>query len=403
MSEVKAARGLARIAHWSPLAALALLASCVSSGPDLRPGPPVPVAQNAALLGVARGPAISSFGLLPRDSAAALDAFQLSCPVLLRRADETGLTRAADWTESCASAASWPRTNAPAFFEIHFEAVRVGDGQAFATGYFEPEIAGSRTRRAGYEVPVYALPPDLVRCWRDDTAQNERTGRAPLGRIDERGRCVDYYTHAEIADGALAGRGLEIGWAADPVEFFFLQIQGSGRLLTPEGEVIRIGYAGQNGHGYTGIGGLMRERGLLGSGLGQYSGSMQGIMQYIRENPAAGRSLMRENESFVFFTVLQGDGPLGSIGVPVRAESSVAVDPKFVPYGAPVFLSTEREEARGLWVAQDTGGAIRGANRFDTFWGAGARAREVAGGMSARGEATVFLPRGTLDRLGVSR
>ncbi len=385
-------------------AGIGLLAACVSI-PGTRPTPtPTPgaaTASTAALLGVARGPAVASMGLLPRDSAAALDAFQTSCSVLTSRADESGLTRPADWNFACANAPGWPRDRAPAFFETYFEAVRVGDGAAFATGYYEPEIAGSRTRRAGFTVPVYALPPDLVRCWRDDTPQAERTGRAPLGRFDERGRCVDYYDRTQIEEGALAGRGLEIGWAADAAEFFFLQVQGSGRLVTPEGEVIRIGYAGQNGHSYTGIGGLMRERGLLGSGPGQYSGSMQGILQYIRENPRDGAALMRENASWVFFRVLEGDGPIGSIGVPVRAESSVAVDPKFVPYGAPVFLSTDRAEARGLWVAQDTGGAIRGANRFDTFWGAGERARTVAGGMSARGQATLLLPRGTLDRLGV--
>lgn len=394
-------------------AGLALLSACVGLLPGTRPTPaptPAPTAApatgaTAALLGVARGPAVASMGLLPRDSAAALDAFQTSCAVLTSRPDESGLTRPADWNFACANAPGWPRDRAPAFFETYFEAVRVGDGAAYATGYYEPEIAGSRTRRPGFGVPVYALPPDLVRCWRADTPQAERTGRAPLGRFDGRGNCVDYYDRSQIEDGALAGRGLEIAWAADAAEFFFLQVQGSGRLLTPEGEVIRIGYAGQNGHSYTGIGGLMRQRGLLGSGPGQYAGSMQGILQYIREHPAEGRALMRENASWVFFRVLDGPdaaiGPIGSLGVPVRAESSVAVDPRFVPYGAPVFLSTDRPEARGLWVAQDTGGAIRGANRFDTFWGAGERAREVAGGMSARGQATLLLPRGTLDRLGV--
>jgi membrane-bound lytic murein transglycosylase A len=212
---------------------------------------------------------------------------------------------------------------------------------------------------------------------------------------------VSYYTRGEIEDGALAGRGLEIGWAADPVEFFFLQIQGSGQLIGPEGEVLRIGYAGQNGHAYTGIGAVMRERGLLGDGPGQYPGSMQGIMQYIRENPAAGAALMRENESWVFFRVLEGPGPIGSIGVPVSAENSVAVDPDFVPYGAPVVLDLDRDEADGMWVAQDTGGAITGPNRFDTFWGAGQRAREMAGGMSGRGQALVLLPRASAQRLGL--
>jgi len=390
---------------WAVLSAVALLAACVSMVPGTRPGPattpaPTSTAASAALLGVARGAPIASFGLLPRDSAAALDAFEASCGVLTSRADESGLTRPADWNFACANAPGWPRDRAAGFFDTYFEPVRVGTGAAYDTGYFEPEIAGSRTRRAGYTVPVYAVPPDLIRCWRDNVPQSERTGRAPLGRYDQRGACVEYYDRTQIENGALEGRGLEIGWAADAAEFFFLQVQGSGRLLTPDGEVIRIGYAGQNGHSYTGIGGLMRERGLIGSGPGQYSGSMQGILQYIRERPSDGADLMRENASWVFFRVVEGDGPIGSIGVPVRGESSVAVDPKFVPYGAPVFLSTDREEARGLWVAQDTGGAIRGANRFDTFWGAGTRAREVAGGMAARGQATLFLPRGTLERLG---
>ncbi|WP_246021490.1 murein transglycosylase A [Alteraurantiacibacter aquimixticola] len=383
--------------------ALALLASCtvVPGGTPAPTPPPVATPANAAALSLARGPAIESFGLLPRDSAAALDAFQASCHVVTRREDQTGLTQPADWYQACAEAPEWPRGNAAQFFSAHFETVRVGDGAAFATGYFEPQILGSREKHPGFDAPVYAMPDDLTRAWPDDMPQAEREGRPPLGRYDEDGRFVSYYTRAEIEDGALEGRGLEIGWAADPVELFFLQIQGSGRLVTPEGEVIRIGYAGQNGHAYTGIGGVMREQGLLGDGPGQYPGSMQGIMQYIRENPEDGRALMRMNESWVFFTELEGDGPLGSIGVPVRGESSVAVDPKFVPYGAPVFLATDRAEARGLWVAQDTGGAIRGPNRFDTFWGAGERAREIAGGMSARGEALLFLPRGTLDRLGV--
>src|SRR5690606_13980911 len=151
---------------------------------------------------------------------------------------------------------------------------------------------------------------------------SERDARTPLGRYDEAGRFVPYFDRAQIEEGALEGRAPVIAWAADPIEFFFLQIQGSGRLLTPEGEVIRIGYAGQNGRGYTGIGSVMRERGLLGSGPGQYPGSMQGVMQYLRDHPREGRELMHLNQSWVFFRVLEGDGPIGSIGVPVRGESS---------------------------------------------------------------------------------
>jgi membrane-bound lytic murein transglycosylase A len=126
---------------------------------------------------------------------------------------------------------------------------------------------------------------------------------------------------------------------------------------------------------------------------------MQGIMQYIRERPEEGRALMRENKSYVFFKELRGEGPLGAMGIPVRAKDSVAVDPMFVPLGAPVFLTLDRSEATGLWVAQDTGGAIKGANRFDSFWGYGADARVTAGGMSGRGDAVLLLPKGTLTRL----
>ncbi len=382
----------------SALLTLSLLAAC---GPLIpRVEPPAPVADNAYALGV-RSARANWGSLSAADASAALDAFAASCRVATSRADVSGLTRPDDWSAPCAVAPGWPRDRAVDFFEDNFAPVRVGEGSAFATGYFEPEILGSRTRRSPGDVPVYGLPDDLERCWRDGTPESEREGRAPLSRRTADGRCVPYYTRAEIEDGALDGRAPVIGYASDPVEFFFLQIQGSGRLRTSTGEVIRIGYAGQNGHSYTGIGGVMRERGLLGDGPGQYAGSMQGIMQYIRENPREGRDLMRLNESWVFFTELTGDGPLGSIGVPVRGESSVAVDPRFVPYGAPVLLDLDRRVANGLWVAQDTGGAIRGPNRFDTFWGAGTQARETAGGMSGRGEAVILLPRESARRLGL--
>ncbi len=385
------------------LAALGALASCVGPGADKPPFPPIdrppePVLANAAAAGVAAGPSLRSLRIGAADAAAALTAFKASCDWPTEKADASGLTQPADWLPACTGAHRW-EGDALTFFETYFETARIGDGAAFATGYFEPEILGSRTRRPGYDVPVYGVPDDLVRAWPPDMPESEREGRPPLGRYDDNGNFVEYYTRAEIEDGALAGRGLEIAWAADPVEFYFLQIQGSGLLRAPDGSVMRIGYAGQNGHGYTGIGGLMRERGLLGDGPGQYPGSMQGIMQYIRENPVAGKALMRENESWVFFRELTTSGPLGSLGVPVTRGNSVAVDPRFVPYGAPVVLEMDRDVADGMWVAQDTGGAIKGANRFDTFWGNGGDAREVAGGMSARGTALILLPKGTVARL----
>lgn len=376
----------------SVVVAVLALAACarVSS-------PPPPT--SALMAGVTAGAELAALGMEEGDAAAALASFAESCPKLLARDDQSGLTRASDWQAACDAAPGWSYGNARGFFESFFSAVRVADGAAFATGYFEPEIAGCRIRQPGCEVPVYSMPPELVRAWPADVPEAERSGRPPLGRYDASGNFIPYYTRGEIDDGALAGRGLELAWAADPVEFFFLQIQGSGRLRTPDGDVIRIGYAGQNGHEYVAIGRVLRERGYLGEGPGQYPLSMQGIVAWLRDNPAEGQEVMRMNPSWVFFRELEGDGPLGALEVPVRRESSVAADPRFVPLGAPVWLDMERDEADGLWIAQDTGGAIKGANRFDTFWGAGDDAREIAGGMSASGSALVLLPKPSVERL----
>jgi membrane-bound lytic murein transglycosylase A len=306
---------------------------------------------------------------------------------LVRRQDQSGLTTPTDWQALCAEAASLPVANAVSFFSDRFEWVRVGTGEAFATGYYEPEIKGSRTQATGYTVPIYAKPDDLIRCTKADGT----TGR---GRVDETGACVLYFTRAEIEDGALAGRGLELGWAADPIELFFLQIQGSGRVKLPDGQVMRIGYADQNGRDYVAIGRLLRDRGILPLG----GANMDAIVAWMRAQPDEGKSLMRENLSYIFFKELTGPGPLGALNVAVAARSSVAADPRFVPLGAPIFLSLDRAEASGLWVAQDTGGAIKGANRVDTFWGAGEEARRTAGGMSAKGQALILLPKGTVAR-----
>jgi membrane-bound lytic murein transglycosylase A len=325
--------------------------------------------------------------VLAADAQRALEAFRLSCPVLLKREDKSGLTTPADWAILCADAALVPPIEAARFFRERFAWVRVGKGEAFATGYYEPEIAGSRLRQPGFDVPIYGVPADLIRCTRPDGGE----GR---GRIDETGQCVLYFDRGQIEDGALANRGLEIGWAADPVELFFLQIQGSGRLRLPDGGVMRIGYASQNGREYVAIGRLLRERNLLPPG----GATMAGIVEWIRAHPEEGRALMRENLSYIFFRELTGDGPLGALGVAVHARASVAADPTYVPLGAPVFLTVDRPEANGLWVAQDTGGAIKGPNRFDTFWGAGMAAEKTAGGFAANGQALILIPPVAADR-----
>jgi membrane-bound lytic murein transglycosylase A len=356
------------------------------AAPPVAPPPPA----TALVAGVAAGPAIASLGINAVQAVEALKAFRISCPSVVKRTDASGLTRGEDWRAACDAAASWPDANAAAFFEAHFEAAEVGEGKAFLTGYFEPQIAGSRTQMPGY-VPVYRKPPDLIDA---DAAAIAAGATIKRGRM-ENGVLVPYYERAEIEDGALAGKGLEIAWAADAIEFFFLQIQGSGRLLLPDGGVIRIGYAAQNGREYVGIGKLMKDRGLLGPG----QTSMQGIVAWLRAHPEEGRAVMRENKSYIFFQELTGPGPLGSLGLPVTPRATVATDPKFVPLGAPVLLSVDRPEANGVWIAQDTGGAIKGPNRFDTFWGAGAEAATIAGGMQARGKAYILLPKGIVARL----
>ena len=363
--------------------------------PPVSPGvPSVPTATGpgpAVAAGLAPGPALS--GLIQQDdrTRASLAAFRLSCPGLMRRTDQSGLTQGSDWTQACSAATSWPDSSAADFFTRYFEAVQVGDGLSFATGYYEPEIAGSRVQAPGYTTPIYRRPSDLIEV---DLGlfSDALKGKRIRGRVQGQ-NFIPYADRAEIETGALAGRGLELAWAADPVEFFFLQVQGSGRLRLPDGSVMRIGYDSQNGRDYTGIGKLMKDRGLI------QAGSMQDIMAWLRANPEQGRAIMNENKSFVFFREITGAGPLGAMGVAVTGGSSVAADPQYVPLGAPVLLSMDRAEPNGLWVAQDTGGAIKGANRFDTFWGAGDQARAIAGGMSARGSALLLLPIGTYARL----
>ncbi len=347
---------------------------------------------NALKAGVIAGPSLDSVGITPAAAARALTAFRASCPIVTKRSDQSGMTLTSDWKPTCAAAAGWSQNDALGFFTSQFELVQVGSGTSFATGYYEPEIAGSPVRAPGYDVPIYRRPSDLTEL--DLGAfSKDLAGKKIRGRI-EGGRFVPYADRAAIEEGALAGRGLELAWAASAIDFFVLQVQGSGRLKFPDGSVMQIGYDSQNGHDYTGIGRVMRDRNLLAPG----KATMQDIVAYVNANPQEGRAIMRENRSWVFFREAKG-GPFGALNVQVNGRVSVAVDPMFTPLGAPVLLSMDRAEASGLWVAQDTGGAIKGANRFDTFWGAGSEAFRIAGGMSARGTAFILLPKGVLARI----
>ncbi len=263
----------------------------------------VPGTATAAGVGLLAGPPLASLPISEARAARALAAFRLSCASLQRRADASGLTRGADWQPACSAATGVGSGGARGFFTQWFETVQVGDGKAFATGYFVPEIAGSRDRRPGYDTAHLRTAVRPGRCRSRPVQSADLKGKKIRGRV-EGSNFVPYFDRTAIEQGALTQRARIIAWAADPVELFFLQIQGSGRLRLPDGSVMRIGYDSQNGRDYTGIGALMRQRGLLAPG----QSSMQGIIAWLRDHPEEGRAIMRENKSYVFFSEQQTRG-----------------------------------------------------------------------------------------------
>jgi membrane-bound lytic murein transglycosylase A len=366
----------------------------IQGAKPVAPAPAVanPNAANAFEAGVAAGPNINSLGITPDAAARALNAFRRSCPAVQKRNDLSGLATGADWKIPCDAAANWPSSDAARFFAAQFTAVQIGEGKAFVTGYYDPQIAGSRTKSAAYPVPIYGVPADLVEIDLGDFSK-ALAGKKIRGRM-EKGQLVPYADRAAIEGGALAGKAPVIAWAAETVDVFVMQIQGSGTLKLPDGSTMRIAYASQNGHDYTGVGRVLRDRGALEAG----KATMPDIVRYIKADPVRGAKLMNENASFVFFR--EGSGaPVGAMNIPVYRQASAAADPMFVPLGAPVWLSLDRAEPNGLWIVQDTGGAIKGANRFDSFWGSGADGEAIAGGMASRGSALIFLPNAAANRL----
>ncbi len=353
------------------------------------PAPPGERSQVPALAPV-------GFAALPGwsadDAAAALAAFRASCRSLRERDP---------WRAVCRLAEALDRPDAAAareFFERHFVPYRVanadGGETGLVTGYYEPVLRGSRERHPPFVHPLYAPPDDLLVI--DLAAVAPETKHLRLrGRIEGR-RVVPYWSRAEIEHGAAPVQGKEIVFVDDPLEAFFLQIQGSGRVRLPGGEELRVGYADQNGHPYQSIGRHLVEQGELT--LAQ--ASMQGIQAWARANPARLPELLNRNPSYVFFRELapSPEGPIGAQGVPLAAGRSIAIDPRFIPLGAPVYLATTYPNSSAplerLVVAQDTGGAIRGAVRADFFWGTGAEAGRLAGRMRQQGRLWVLLPAG---------
>jgi membrane-bound lytic murein transglycosylase A len=359
---------------------------------------------------------LTSFAALPGwhddDVQGAVDAFRESCAALQRQDPKRPWTLAtlsgtnADWIELCQKAAPPARVGRD-FFEQNFIPVALtnrGRDSGLITGYFEPELKGSRTKSARYSVPLYKRPPDLVNAdlglFREDLK-----GRTITGRV-EGTRFVPYPARDIIEKGALAGKQLEILWVDDPIEVFFLHVQGSGRVELENGEIVRVGYDAQNGQMYRAIGRDLVERGAMT--VEQVN--LESIVQWLRAHPAEAQALMNRNPSYVFFREVRGRGPIGAQGVPLTPGRSLAVDRKFVPLGAPVWLDTTDPRTgapiRRLMVAQDTGGAITGPVRADLFWGAGPEARAGAGHMKQDGRMFLLVPRtavkvsGTLLRSG---
>ncbi len=321
----------------------------------------------------------------------ALDAFRRSCAVTTSRTDTSALTLPSDWREACAAAAVTAK--AREFFEEYFVAVVVEDGTGLHTGYYEPEIAASRTKSAGFRHAIYKRPSDMI-----VVAGNSKSPVRYCARWDGT-NCIPYFSRGQIEDGALAGRRLEIAYAADPYELFFMHMQGSGRLRMRDGSILRVGFDGYNGREWQSIARRVKSE-LHGR---EWPLDTDGILAWLRAHPKRARALMREDESFVFFREIREPtvGPLGAINVPLTEGRSLAADPKFVPLGAPVWVSSQTPPAakgappttlERLFVAQDTGGAIRGPNRFDLFLGSGDKARVVAGKTFCRGRAVVLLP-----------
>ena len=294
------------------------------------------------------------------DHLAALQTFRQSCDLIKRP----------DWQPLCHVAQDVDDNPAAArqFFELLFKPTLIGTPPALFTGYYEPVLEGSLTRTQRFAYPIYRRPPEL------------RDGAV-------------WYDRATIESGILRGRGLEIAWLDDPVEAFFLHIQGSGRIQLTNGTTVRVGYAGRNGFAYASVGQELVRRGIFN----RSQVSAETIRTYVRANPASGMTLLNFNPSYVFFRKLANldaaKGPIGAMGRSITTLRSVAVDPDFVPLGAPVWLEKSGDAPmHRLMIAQDTGGAIKGAQRADIFFGTGREAGHAAGSIKDGGRMLQLLP-----------
>lgn len=372
------------------LAAVAL-AGCVAAPP---PKPPAPAALPARYEPVAWSALPGFADDRVRDAWPALAAGCRKAP-------------AAPWQTACAALASVDASDEAAlraWLAAHFSPYRIvapdGADRGLVTGYYEPQVDGARTADARFRVPLYAVPEDLVRV-ELAALHPELADRRVRGRLDGR-RVVPYWTRAEI-DAGRARALVPLAFVAEPMDAFFIEIQGSARLRLPDGRALRVGYADQNGHPYTPV-----ARALIARGeMTREEASMQAIRAWGARHPDRVAALLQENASYVFFREVPApapgtleaaiDGPLGALGVPLAAGRAIAVDPRSIPLGAPVWLATthplDGRPIERLVVAQDTGGAIRGAVRADLYYGSGDAAAEAAGRMKHDGRLWLLWPR----------
>ncbi len=368
-----------------------ILAGCVSKPPNVVKPPirlPPPIVKVEPLLPVGWN---QIDGWVLDRPTAAFKAFQKSCRVIGKRKQ---------WQQVCSEAGALTPVDdltTREYFERYFQPYQVrnedGSSEGLITGYYGPELLGSRVQTNEYKYPLYSQPDNMLIIDLDDLYPE-------LGKYRLRGRIignrvVPFYDRAEIDNGGNPLFGQELFWVKDPVDLFFLHIQGSGRIRLPDGERVMVNYANQNGHPYRSIGKLLLDR----KAMTRDQMSMQNIRRWVKENPEAGQRLLAENPSYVFFRELSAEftSPPGALGVPLTALRSLAVDPHTIPLGAPVFLSTtfpgSNDPLQQLMVAQDTGGAIKGQVRADFFWGMGNDAGKIAGRMKQDGRLWVLLPK----------
>ena len=388
------------------LAALSL-AGVVAANP---PGPP-PTGRTVTKAIPAAKLVPAAFDDLPGwdtdDHLAAFKAFHRSCARLIAAAKAGNLAGKVATPPPLLAAchdslvAPQPKTRAAAraYFETAFAPHRVvhGNPQGLLTGYYEPLLEGSRVPTERFKTPLYKRPPDLINLVHE--AERGAVGMSLTHARRTNAGVVPFATRAEIDKGALKGRGLELLWLADPVDVFFLQIQGSGRIRLPDGTFIRVHYDGKNGHPYSSIGRYLIDRGILAADRL----SMQALGRWLRADPERARPVMWHNESYVFFRELVGpeaEGPLGVLEIPLTAGRSLAVDTAHHAIGLPVYVTsptlTHARTPKGfnrLMIAQDVGSAIRGPERGDIYFGSGDRAGGIAGITKHPGNFFVLMPK----------